>query len=157
MCMCVGMYVCMYAIAAHQLCLCIVDACIPTAVTIGFLGARLTVREGSTREAVVRVVKTGSTSETSSVAYTTEERTARAGADFVALSGMLVFTAEETEKEIAVSVLDDTLLEGQEYLVVILTLPLLNQTGLSLDGDRIRVDIDDDDGQYIIIVIIPHT
>ena len=136
---------------------CIVDAYIPTAITIGFLGARLTVREGSTREAVVRVVKTGSTSETSSVAYTTEERTARAGADFIALSGMLVFTAEETEKEIAVPVLDDTLLEGQEYFVVILTLPLLNQTGLSLDGDRIRVDIDDDDGQYIIIIIISHT
>ena len=96
----------------------------------------------------MRVVKVGSTSEATSVAFTTEERTAGTGLDFEPRSGVLVFSARDTEKEIVIPILDDLLLEGQEYFLVVLSLPLMNQTGIALDGEMLRVEIEDNDGEW---------
>ena len=98
------------------------------------------------------MVKIGSSAEPISVAFMTEERTAQDGVDFEPLSGVLTFSATETEKEIVISILDDSLLEGQEEFSVVLSLPLLNQTRLALSIKELRVEIEDDDSKYFNII-----
>ena len=57
--------------------------------------------------------------------YATADGTATAGADYTAVSGTLTFQAGETEKTVAVTVLDDAHDDGEETL----TLELSNATG----------------------------
>ena len=65
------------------------------------------------------------------VAYTTADGTATAGEDYTRASGTLSFAAGETEKTVAVPVLDDAIDEGEETF----TLRLTNATGARIaDG-----------------------
>ena len=65
------------------------------------------------------------------VDYATSDGTAKAGADYAAKSGTLTFTAGETAKTVAVTVLDDAIDEGSETL----TLTLSNASGATIaDG-----------------------
>lgn len=75
------------------------------------------------------------------VDYATGGGTATAAADYVATSGTLTFAPGETAKTIAVPVLGDTLVEGNETFIVTLTSPTnaslgtANATGTILDDD----------------------
>ena len=102
----------------------------------------------------MKVVKVGSAAVPISVAFMTERGTAVDGVDFVPLSGVLIFSATETEKEIVISVIDDSLLEGEEEFYVVLSLPLLDQTRVALIIKELRVDIEDDDGTYFNFIYI---
>ena len=42
---------------------------------------------------------------------------------------------------------DDGILEGQEYFSVMLSLPMSSNDGVALGRQRIRVNINDDDGE----------
>ena len=55
------------------------------------------------------------------VGYATRDGSARAGADYAAVSGSLTFAAGETAKTVAVATLDDALDEGDETLFLRLT------------------------------------
>ena len=57
------------------------------------------------------------------VSYATANRTARAGADYHPVSGALHFAAGETEKTVAVAVIDDAVDEGEERFVLLLSDP----------------------------------
>jgi len=70
---------------------------------------------------VFTVTRTGATGSGSSVNYTTFEGTAIAGVDYQSTSGTLFFTAGETTKTITVTVIGDTLIEGNETFSVILS------------------------------------
>ena len=100
--------------------------------------------------ATVIVAKSGSTSESVSVLFTTEDKTARSGQDYEPLHGVLTFSATESEREIVIAVLDDDVLEGEEYFSVVLSLPLgSEESGLVLSVNRVRVEIDDDDSKSV--------
>src|SRR5262249_30541930 len=68
---------------------------------------------------------TGGTSGAVSVHYATSDGTATAGSDYTAASGTLTFADGEASKTFTVTVLDDTLVEGNETV----TLTLSNPTG----------------------------
>ena len=107
--------------------------------------------EGSGVVVVVKVVKIGSSAEPVTVAFTTEEEgSAESGVDYDPLRGVLVFSALDSEKEVAISVNDDGILEGQEYFSVMLSLPMSSNDGVALGRQRIRVNINDDDGEWAL-------
>ena len=72
--------------------------------------------------------------ETVSVDYTTAEGTARAGADYMAQSGILTFLPGERSKTVQVAVLDDSHDESEETF----TLALSNASGaVIVDGEAV--------------------
>ena len=64
-----------------------------------------------------------SLSEAVTVAYATSDGTATAGSDYTAAGGTLTFAAGDTEKTVAVAVLDDAHDEGSETLTLTLSNP----------------------------------
>ncbi|MEI2723259.1 MAG: Calx-beta domain-containing protein [Verrucomicrobiota bacterium] len=58
-----------------------------------------------------------------SVDYATVDGTAHAGEDYVAVSGTLHFAAGETNQQIAIPILNDTLEEGEEQFRLVLSNP----------------------------------
>ena len=64
-----------------------------------------------------------SLSETVTVAYATSDGTATAGSDYTAANGTLTFAAGDTQKTVAVAVLDDAHDEGSETLTLTLSNP----------------------------------
>lgn len=71
--------------------------------------------------AVITVLRTNFLASTVSVDYATEDGTATAGLDYVATSGTLVFTNGETSKTLEVLIIDDTLIEGDETVLLSLS------------------------------------
>lgn len=121
-----------------------------TDVTIGFVEARVRVSEGSGTALVVKVVKSGSTTERASVAFMTEDGTGRSGVDYTPLHGVLEYSATDSEKEIEISIIDDSVFEGEEYFALILSLPDVGRTGLALARERLLIEIEDDDSKPTI-------
>jgi subtilisin family serine protease len=84
-----------------------------------------------------------------SVAYATEDMTARAGLDYLATSGTLEFQVGETEKVISVPVLGDLVDESNEEFRVVLSgdpgIPLLRPeaSGTMIDDDTTLISIAD--------------
>jgi hypothetical protein len=73
----------------------------------------------------ITVTRTGGSNVPVSVNFATSNGTATAGSDYTATSGTLNFAVGETSKTFAVTILDDTLVEGPETV----TLTLTNATG----------------------------
>jgi len=71
----------------------------------------------------VTVARTGSTSNPFAVDYSTGEGTATAGADYTSRSGTLSFASGESTKSIILSILNDSLIEGDESVIVTLSNP----------------------------------
>jgi uncharacterized delta-60 repeat protein/uncharacterized repeat protein (TIGR01451 family) len=82
-------------------------------------------------KAVITVLRTNYLESTVSVNYATENGTAMAGSDYVAASGTLTFANGETSKSFDVFVIDDTLIEGDESLLLSLSNPSVNSALLS--------------------------
>ncbi len=75
------------------------------------------------------------------VAYSTANGTATAGADYMAASGTVTFAAGETSKMVHVDIAGDVLAEGNETFTVNLSAP----TGATIaDGTAIGTILDDD-------------
>lgn len=70
------------------------------------------------------------------VRYATADGTARAGDDYGAATGLVTFQPGETTKTVTVVVFGDTLLEGTESFLVMLSSP----TGASI-GDGVGVGV----------------
>lgn len=79
----------------------------------------------------VSVTRSGDTSQSASVHYATSDGTATAGSDYTGASGDLVFASGETNKTIAIQVLDDSTYEGDEAFTVTLSSAAGADLGLS--------------------------
>lgn len=99
--------------------------------TFGLGQQSYTVNEGS-GTASITVVRTGGSSGVASIDYTTTDNSATAGADYTTRAGTLTFQSGETSKTIAVPILEDTLVEGEETF----NLSLDNAVGASLGVPR---------------------
>jgi len=91
---------------------------------LGFSSASYSVNEnviGS--NAVITVVRTGSTIGTVMVDFSTVPGTATPGADYVTNSGTLIFGPGETNKTFTITIIDDNIQEGNETVTNILSHP----------------------------------
>jgi Calx-beta domain-containing protein len=104
--------------------------------------ANVRVAEGDAGFTTVLFTITASRPARASVDYTTKDGTATAGLDYVAESGTLHFTAKKTTKRIAVEVIGDELVEGDETFHIRLT----NAVGARIPDRTGRATITDDDG-----------
>lgn len=98
--------------------------------------------------ATITVLREAFTNSTVSVSYSAGNGTASAGSDYVAASGQLVFTNGETVKTFNVQVIDDTVEEGPETIL----LSLLNPVGQAalVDPVSATLTIVDNDGGSIL-------
>ena len=80
--------------------------------------------------------------EAVTVDYATADETAHAGEDYVAASGTLHFAAGETNKQIAIPILDDTLEEREEQFRLVLSNPT---GGVSLGNSNVVIRIQDNE------------
>ena len=103
----------------------------------------VTVSEGG-GSAVFRVTLSEQSTATVSVAYGTSDGTASAGSDYTATQGNLVFLPGQREHMIAVTVSDDTLVEGNEIFMMNLS-NAQNATLLNSVGTATIVDDDGDE------------
>ena len=110
-----------------------------TTVSVG--DASVTEDDTGTQDMTFTVTRSGDASGTTTVAWTTENRTATGGSDFVAASGQLVFDPQVVAQTVTISVLGDTLVEPNE----ILALRLSNATGgIVADGIGVGTIVNDD-------------
>jgi len=72
---------------------------------------------------IVTLLRTNGSTGAVSVEYATVDGTARAGNDYVGQSGTLVFTEGQTSQSIIITILDDSLVEGDEIFTVRLANP----------------------------------
>ena len=95
--------------------------------------------DAGTAEFTVRM--SAASTKAVSVGYATSDRTTEAGLDYTSTSGTLTMTAGLTVATIAVTVLDDDVVEGQEAFAVILS----GATGATIaDGEGIGTIRDND-------------
>ncbi len=93
-------------------------------------------------QAAIFVARTGESTTPVTVRYSTGSGTAAAGLDFTDVSGTLTFAPGETMKPLAVPIIDDTLVEGNETLNLRLSNP---STGAILGVANAVLTIFDDD------------
>ena len=105
---------------------------------VQFAAATQDVEENDGR-ATIRVVRTGNTSVTSTVAYVTIGQTATPWSDFVPAMGVLVFRSGETEKSFHVRVLPDHRREAVETVSLKLFAPSRNTRLGALSASILRV------------------
>jgi hypothetical protein len=101
------------------------------------------------------------------VAYTTQNGTATAGVDYTAASGTLSFAAGETTKTVTVATIDDTAVESNETLRLVLSNPTGGNLGtagavativdnegalFSIDGTATGVSFSEGVGSYTFTV-----
>jgi len=84
------------------------------------------------------VVRSGATNSAVSVDYLTIDGTAMAGLDYLAASGSLFFGPGESLKQFNVGVTNDTLIEGNETVTLLLT----NSSANGVFGSFPRCDTD---------------
>jgi hypothetical protein len=94
----------------------------PPAPTLSFSQATYSAGEGA-GAATVTVTRGGDTTVPVTVNYATSNGSATAGADYTGASGTLSFAAGETSKTFAVTLLDDSAVEGSETINLTLSAP----------------------------------
>ena len=103
------------------------------------------------RSAEMAVVLDAASTQTVTVDYATGGGTASPGSDYVSSSGTLTYPPGVTVRNITIGIVDDTLQEGDEELV----LTLSNPRRAALDGRHNRAVltiVDDDWMAYLPIV-----
>ena len=106
------------------------SATVPGPVKLRVAGGKA--REGAGAAVDFAVTLSRAASGPVTVDYATKDGTATAGEDYTAASGTLAFAVGETEKTVAVAVLDDAHDEGKETFV----LKLSNATGARIAGAK---------------------
>lgn len=94
----------------------------------------------------VRVVRTGDLEEACIVNYITEDGSAQAGSDYVAIRGTLRFQPGENEKFITLEVIDDDVFEQDEHFFVRLSGTVHSSRTLVSPAPATVVILDDDHG-----------
>lgn len=117
-----------------------------------FASAAHSISEDAT-QATITVLRTGDTTGTAKVDYSTGANSATAPEDFVPASGTLIFAPGETSKTITVKVVNDSLMEGDEMFLVgllkssnaVIASPSLTEVTIR-DEDRVNVTSLNDGG-----------
>ncbi|HEX2061056.1 MAG TPA: ELWxxDGT repeat protein, partial [Thermoanaerobaculia bacterium] len=117
----------------------------PSAVSID--DARVTEGNAGTSIARFTVTRSGDTSASATIAFTTADGSATAGEDYVAASGVLAFAAGESVKTIDVTIHGDTTVELHEAFRVVLAphagMPATRNAAFGvIDNDDRRVDLE---------------
>jgi len=110
--------------------------------TVSFAGTNFSAVEGS-GAATITVQLNAASGKTVAVAYAATNGTALAGADFVAVAGVITFAPGQTNRAFAVPLLDDTLDEFNE--TVMLTLSQATNAILRAPTNATLLILDDDD------------
>lgn len=121
---------------------------VPTGLQIGFTD---NVFEGGS-SVTVPIVRTGELTSTTSINYETIDGTARAGSDYTAASGTLVFAPGETSKNITIRTLNDNVYEETESFTVKLSNPGGGDNIYILSSDTTGVTIFDNEPKPIVSV-----
>ena len=112
---------------------------------IGFqLSAGSYSRSESGGAVTITIVRTGTTDNPASVNYATADGTARAGEDYTATNGTLVFGSGETSQTFAININSDTVLETDETVNIALSNPVGSR--LNERANATLTIIDDDSG-----------
>lgn len=111
------------------------------ATMLGFETSVTNITEGSFTMQV-KVTRGGDTSGISTVRYATAGITAGGGSDYLAATGGVRFEAGETNKTIALTIINDSAVEAQETMKLVLSTPTNAVLGF---GREMLVRIDDDD------------
>ena len=89
---------------------------------VGFASAGFSVSESAPSGGVlISVIRSGATNGTATVGYRTANGTALAGLDYSSRNGTLTFNPGESLQTFTVPILEDTLIEGNESFLVLLT------------------------------------
>ncbi len=112
------------------------------APTVSIAGTTVTEGDSGTVNATLTVMLSNASSQTVTVAYTTQNGTAIAPGDYTTTSGTLTFAAGETSKTISVPIAVDGATEASETFKVVLSAP----TNATLGTAEGTVTITDDDG-----------
>lgn len=110
--------------------------------TVSIAGATVTEGDSGTVNATLTVTLSNASSQTVTVAFTTQNGTATAPGDYTTTSGTLTFAAGETSKTITVPIAVDAVTESAENFKVVLSSP----TNATLGTAEGTVTITDDDG-----------
>lgn len=105
------------------------------------------VNEGGVR-ATINILRTGIMTNTVSVSFATSNGTATAGSDYFPTNGAFVFTNGEVSHAFSIQVIDDTVIEGDETVLISLFNPT-GQAGL-LTPSAAVLTIVDNDGSLIV-------
>ena len=103
--------------------------------------ANAKIKEGPGAVLAFKVTLDGASRKTAEVDWETLDGSAKAGQDYMAASGTLVFAAGETVKTVNVTVLDDAHDEGQEVMLLILP----NAEGAIIDDAVAKGTIENSD------------
>jgi hypothetical protein len=123
------------------------------AATLQFYAATYSAKE-SVRNAVIKVVRSGSLAGTVTVDYTTSDDTAEAGADYLFRSGTLSFGPNVSSKTFSVPVLSDTIAEGPESINLLLSNPTGGATLGSQNASVLTIVDDDPVSKYGLFVTV---
>jgi len=93
-----------------------------SAVTMQFSATAYVVNENA-GSVVVNVTRSGDTTNPSTINYATTNGSATQPSDYTSTSGTLQFASGETVKTFVVPIIDDSLIEGNETLNVVLSSP----------------------------------
>ena len=113
-------------------------------IALEFAAATYSIAE-SGPNAVISVLRTGDTNGTVLVNYSTSDGTATVGADYLAQVGTLTFGPGETNKSFSITVLQDSLVEGDETVNLALSLPAGNALAVLGARAAATLTIVDDD------------
>ena len=93
--------------------------------TVQFSAASYTIdeRASAPTTAIIRVTRAGGAASGVTVDFATVDGTARAGSDYTAVAQTLTFGAGETFKDVPVTILPDSLVEGDETIRLVLANP----------------------------------
>ena len=112
-----------------------------TAPTVQFSDAMYSVNENS-GAALITVTLSAASGQTVTVNYATTDDTATAGSDYTTTSGTLTFSPGQTVKTFSVPIINDTLNEPSE--TVVLTLSSLSNATPGLPNPTTLIILDDD-------------
>ena len=116
---------------------------------VGFTSGTYSVIEGG-GSITVQVERTGPTNAPLTVAYRTEDLTATAGSDYVAMSDVLTLAAGERAAQIMVKIIDDDVIEDDEHFLIRLTTVTAGEAVLGpLDSTKVTIVNDDFPGTLV--------
>jgi aryl-phospho-beta-D-glucosidase BglC (GH1 family) len=114
---------------------------LPTPPSVSIADATLAEGQAGTQELVFTLSLSAPSSEAVTIPWSTRDGTALAGSDYLAASGSVTFAPGETQKTIAVTLLGDTVIEGDESFELVLGAP----SGATIaDGIAIGTILNDD-------------
>lgn len=114
---------------------------------LAFTSDEYSILEGGVQQTIT-VIRSGITNSTVAVSFATSDGTATNNQDYIAASGLLVFTNGEVSKTFSIPVIDDTLEEGVETVLIKLSSPT-GQVAL-LNPNSATLTIVDNDGSLVL-------